>query len=210
MAIVSLDSKFMKFMDQFVDLALINVLWVVFSLPLVTLGAATSAACSLILRGLDGDEGPVVRGFWREFRRNLRRGVPLGLVHAVALGALALDVHFLVHTDDPPLVLLVVTFVSTLLVFFAFLYAYPLTARFEASLLRTLQNSVLLSVRSLGRSGLLAGILLLEVSVFTWNTTMLFFGLLVGPMVLLTTISAVAGSLFRELADQDEPQGTSR
>lgn len=199
MALLSMDSKLMKFMDQFVDLLLLNLLWLVFSLPLVTLGASTAAASSLIFKELEGESVPLFRAFWREFRRNLPRGTVLGLLHLAAIYALSLDVQLLGQSDDPPLVLLVVSFVSFAFVFLAFLYAYPLAARYDNPVFKTLQLSVQLGFRFWGRTLLLAALLVFELALFSWNTTMLFFGLVIGPMVLLTTVSGVARGLFRTL-----------
>lgn len=199
MALLSMDSKFMKFMDQFVDLLLLNLLWLVFSLPLFTVGAATAAASTLIFKELEGEPVPLVRAFWREFRRNFRRGTGLWLANAVALYALYLDAQLLGQSDDPSLVLLIVSIVSYAFVFLAFLYAYPLTARYENTVVKTLQLSVQLCFRHWGRTLLLAFLLVLELALFSWNTTTVFFGLVIGPMVLLTTVSGIARGIFRAL-----------
>lgn len=197
MALLSMDSKFMKFMDQFVDLVLLNLLWLVFSLPLVTVGAATAAASSLILRELDGESVPLVRAFWREFKRHFRRATQVWLLNVVALYALYLDAQLLGATDDPPLLLLTASVVSFLFVAMAFLYAYPLTARYDAPVFKTLQNSVQLCFRYWGRTLLVVLLLVFELALFWWNSTLLFFGLILGPMVLLSTVAGVARSLFR-------------
>jgi uncharacterized membrane protein YesL len=198
MAILSMDSKFMKFMEQFVDLVLLNLLWLVFSLPLVTVGAATAAASSLILQGLDGESPSLVRSFWREFRRNFFRATGLWLLEALALYALWLDGQLVFGQSDPPILLLCISFVSLVFVFCAFVYAYPLTARYENTLVKTLQNSVLLGFRYPGRTLLLVLLLVLEIGLFAWNTTMFFFGLILGPMVLLTTVAGIARGIFKE------------
>jgi uncharacterized membrane protein YesL len=198
MALLSMDSKFMRFMDQFVDLVLLNLLWLVFSLPLVTVGAATAAASSVILRGLDGEAPSLFRTFWSEFRRNFRRATGLWALEAAALYALWLDGQLVFGAPDPALLVLVVSIVSAVFVFCAFLYAYPLTARYDNTLVRTLQNSVLLSFRYPFRTLLLVLILGLEVGLFFWNTTMFFFALVLGPMVLLSTVAGIARGIFRE------------
>ena len=198
MALLSMDSKFMRFMDQFVDLVLLNLLWLVFSLPLVTVGAATAAASSVILRGLDNEAPALFRTFWAEFRRNFPRATGIWVLEAVALYALWLDGQLVFGASDPSLVLLCVSIVSAVFVFCAFVYAYPLTARFENTLVKTLQNSVLLSFRYPFRTLLLLLILALEVGLFFWNTTMFFFGLVLGPMVLLSTVAGIARGIFKE------------
>ena len=198
MALLSMDSKFMRFMDQFVDLVLLNLLWLVFSLPLVTVGAATPAASSVILRGLEHAAPALFRTFWAEFCRNFPRATGIWILEAVALYALWLDGQLVFGTPDPSLVLLCVSIVSAVFVFCAFVYAYPLTARFENTLVKTLQNSVLLSFRYPFRTLLLLLILALEVGLFFWNTTMFFFGLVLGPMVLLSTVAGIARGIFKE------------
>lgn len=204
MALISIDSKFMKFVDRAVDVFVLNLVWLVFCLPLVTIGAATAAAFAVTMKMVDDEEGPVVRSFWKAFLAHFRRGTALWLLQAAALYALYLDFQLLSATEDPPLVLLVISIVSVVFVFGAFVYAYALTVRYGQSVKAALQNSVRICFQYYGRTLLLIAVLGVELAVFAWNTPMLFFGLAVGPMVLLYTISGVGKRIFQTIDQQTQ------
>lgn len=199
MALFSMDSKFMKFMDRLVDVMALNLLWLLCCLPVITIGAATTAAFSVALKMVDDEDGSLFRAFFRAFRTNFRRGTLLWFIHAAALYALYLDVQLLTVSDDPSILLLVVSIVSVVLVFGAFLYAYPLLARYDSTVKQTLQNSLKICLQYPGRTTLLIVLLAFEVSLFLWNTTLMLVGALIGPFLLLFTISGIGKRVFQSI-----------
>jgi len=199
MAWLSMDSKFMQFVDRLTDVFLLNLLWLVCSLPLVTLGAATAAVSRATLALVADEDEPVVRLFFRAFRANFWRATRLWLVQAAALYALWIDWQLALGTDDPSVLVLIVSFVSTAFVAFASLYAYPLLARFDSGVFRTLENSLQLCSRYFGRTALLAAVLGLEVALFLWNPVLMIVGVLIGPVVVIYTIAGFVHAYAREL-----------
>lgn len=193
------DSKFSAFVGRLADIFLLNVLWLVFSLPLVTVGASTLAAFSVCMRLVEGEETPIARGFLKGFRENLRQGVPLGVLGAVALYALYIDWQIVFKSDEPPIILVVASLVSTVLVACAFVYAFPIASRYRNSLGRDLANSLRLCSRYPGRTALLFALLLFEVAVFAWNETMMLFGIAIGPMILVYTVGSAARRIFSDV-----------
>ncbi|MCQ2500530.1 MAG: YesL family protein, partial [Lachnospiraceae bacterium] len=73
------------------DLFILNVLWLICSLPLVTIGPATTAfyyACIQMV--LQDDTGPS-KLFFRSFRLNLKQGMLLGIPFTLILVFLIRD-----------------------------------------------------------------------------------------------------------------------
>ena len=81
----------------------------------------------------------------------------------------------------------------------SFIYAFPLSARYENTLIGTLKNSVNIATRYFARTLLLVAILAVEVIVFIFNYMTLFFGLLIGPACIMLTISGFALHFFKEI-----------
>lgn len=67
------DSAFSRVMDRVGQLAVLNVLWLVCSLPVVTLGASSTALYTVLLQMEQQREGHVARRFWAAFRENFRQ-----------------------------------------------------------------------------------------------------------------------------------------
>jgi len=81
----------------------------------------------------------------------------------------------------------------------SFIYAFPLSARYENTLIGTLKNSVNVATRYFLRTLFLVAILVVEVVIFLFNTTTLFFGILIGPACIMLTISGFASRFFKEI-----------
>ena len=79
------DGSFMDFLTQVADVLLAGVLWLVCSIPVVTVGASTAAMYQVLLNVLDGREDGVLRDFFGAFRRRFGFYTKLWLV-LLALG----------------------------------------------------------------------------------------------------------------------------
>ena len=67
MALFNINSSFFKFINKLLDVLLLNLLWILCSLPVVTIGAATCAAFSVTLKMVDDEEGYFVKPFFKYF-----------------------------------------------------------------------------------------------------------------------------------------------
>ena len=64
----SLDSKFMQAMSRVADLIILNVIYLVTCLPVITIGAASTALYTVCFRLGTAREGSLVKGYFRAFR----------------------------------------------------------------------------------------------------------------------------------------------
>lgn len=62
-----------RILTRIFDLILLNILWLLTSIPVVTLGAATAALYSVLLSAAEKKEGYIVRDYWKAFRRNFKQ-----------------------------------------------------------------------------------------------------------------------------------------
>ena len=74
------DSPFWSFMSRIADLVIVNILWLVFCIPVFTIGASTAAMYRVTLNLVRGEGGGVVRSFWASFKLNFKQGVLLFLI----------------------------------------------------------------------------------------------------------------------------------
>lgn len=197
MKFFSVDSAFYKFIVRLWDLIQLNFCWLLCSLPVVTAGASTVAACSVALKMAEDTEGYIVRSFFKAFRENLKGGIPLGLLTMVAVYAVYLDFQFWGATES--VVFLVMGIVAIFVFVMGLLYAFPLMARYENGFIKTLKNSYDISTRFFLQTLLTVFIVAVEIVLFLWNTTLLFIGLIVGPAVVIYTVCAFAIRLFRQI-----------
>ncbi len=196
---INSDSSLYKFIFKLLDVLWLNLLWLVTSIPLITIGAATTAAFSVSLNMVDDEEGYITRTFFKEFKSNFKKGTIIWILQAVCLYALYLDYQFITKSDSPSLVLIFLSILSLLFVFFCFLYVYALNARYENKIINHFKNSLSISFRYPGKTIILLITTAIEVIIFDWNTTMQFFGIILGPMILIYTISGIAKRIFQDI-----------
>lgn len=206
MKIFSQDGIIYKLITNFIALVKINFLWLLFSLPIVTLGGATIAAYDVFLRMCDGEEGYVAREFVQAFKKNFKNGIPYGLVTLLCCYVVWLDFSLFEQIESNPVILLVMGMISAFVFLLSLLFAFPLQARYDNTFIKTLKNSADISVRFFVRTLTLLIALAIEVAFFFWNLTTMLFGLLIGPACLMYTVAAYARIFFRII--EKEPGST--
>lgn len=134
------DSPLMRAIGVIGDLVVLNLLFLLCSLPLLTAGAASTALYTVTLRMVRQEGGSPWKGFFAAFRANVRRATVLWLILLALLALLALD-FLLCGGKDAPLPLLGLCAALALLWSAAAAYVFPLQARFENSVAGTLKNA---------------------------------------------------------------------
>ena len=147
------DGPLVTAMSKFADIVLCNLMFILFSLPVFTLGASLTALFTCMQRLVyeeDRDDGLIFRDFWFAFRRNFRQATLLWLICLAAfcfLGAYYWVVQFM--ADSFGRVYQTTFYLLLLLFLFGFIYLFPLQARYENTIRNTLRNAWLLSVAAL-------------------------------------------------------------
>lgn len=200
MSFFSTDGPIYGFMSRLWDMVKLNVCWLLCSLPIVTMGAATTAAFHVTMKMVDDREGYICKSFFQAFRDNLKQGSIMGCIMLIAVYAVYLDSELWRVYDSP--LFFTVFVISAYVVITGFLYAFALQARYQNTVLNTLRNSFRISMRFFIRTVVLVAILVFEVLLILWNATTLFFGILVGPACIILTISGSAMYIFRQLEQE--------
>lgn len=199
MSFFSVDGPLYRFISRFWDMIKLNFLWLLCSLPIVTMGASTAAAFSITLKMVDEQEGYIAKDFFKAFKSNLKQGSMMGIMFLIAIVALWLDFQFFNLLDTNPVIFLIMGFIGIFIVTLTFLYAFPLLARYQNSIINTMKNSFDISIRYFVRTLLLIFVLIFEVMICMWNEWTLIVGVLIGPACIFLTISGFALRFFREL-----------
>ena len=207
MKLFSVDSPVYKFLSKFLDVVKLNFFWILFSIPVITVGASTVAAMSVGLKMVDDEEGYIGKNFLKAFKENWKLGTILWMITVVAVYAIYLDFQLFEAVEHNPIIFLIIGMASIALAVAALIYSYPLTARYENTLINTIQNSINISRKYLGNTLLLVIILAVEYIVFNFNKTMLFFGIILGPGFMIFTIAAFSKRIFQKI--EKEPGSTT-
>lgn len=203
MGLFSQDSKFVKFMNWVLDLLLLNILWLAFSLPVITIGASTCAAFSVSLKMVDDEESYIAKMFVKAFKENFKQGTIMWLITAICIYALYIEWQLVIKKDDVSVMMIIVAIVSTAFLLFANIYTYPLIARYENKLPNMIRNSFAISIRFFGRTLMITAVIAIEVLLILWNRWTLFVGIIIGPMFMIYTISGVSKRIFQKIDSEN-------
>jgi uncharacterized membrane protein YesL len=150
MKLFDINGPLMSTLGKLADVIICNLMFCIFSLPIVTIGASLSAlyACmQQLVEDDDRDEGLLFREFWKAFRKNLKQGTLLWLLCLAAFGFLALYYKVVFSLEGTlGTVYRVSFFVLSIVFLFGFQYLFPLQAKYQNKIRHTLKNAWLLSV----------------------------------------------------------------
>ena len=185
MKFFSYDSKFSQLLLKLCYACFLNLLWFICSLPIITIGASTTAlyyCCLKIVRDQDNHIGAM---FFRAFRENFRQATVLWLIMLGVGLFLAGDGYILYHLRQSAegTMAVVWTLILALVIAFAVLYVivleyiFPLLASVSNTNTAMLKNAFLI-----GTHYLFATILVFAVHfamffvVVAWFTPLIIFG----------------------------------
>ena len=162
------DNDVWRFVGRLADMMILNLLWILFSLPIVTLGASTTALYYCTIKIVHEEDRGNFRMFMHSFKQNLKEGIILWMILLPILVILLLDHRFfsMIFADNTALRFLFrgITDALLLLWLFVFLYVWPLLSRFDNTWQRTLIHALLMSIRHLPYTlGMIAADVLLVV-----------------------------------------------
>lgn len=101
MKFLNYESKVMSFLVSCTDHILLGLLWVLFSLPVITFGAATTAMLYTGGKVLRQGEGNVFPTFWQAFRREFKQATVLWLIAIPLLLAVGVNMILILQRDVP-------------------------------------------------------------------------------------------------------------
>lgn len=168
MNLFSYDGKLFHFLNKVADCMILSVMWLIFSVPLFTGGAATAALYYAIIKVIREEDGAAVKTFWRGFRSNLKQGTAVTLLTAVfALLVTAIGSGIYAAAGSSQSLTGVYFFYLVVLGFsIAWLhYILSYIARFEASLGTVLKNSLAICMTNIPQSLSMAVLFILVVVV---------------------------------------------
>ena len=135
----------------------LNLLWFVCSLPIVTIGASTTALYYVTLKIAENAEGDITQQFFRSFRSNFKQATVLWIALLVVGVVLGTDIYVLRHLSASTsgalaialTLVLALVIVACIAYAFVLAYVFPLLSRVDNTNLAMLKNSLLISIRYL-------------------------------------------------------------
>lgn len=144
------DNVVMRALSRLCDFMLLNILWVICSIPLFTIGASTTALYTVMLKVVKNEEGYIVKGFIAAFKENFKKSTIIWLILAAIGIVIGVDSRLALGMQSTMRTIFQSAFIIFGLVWLCVvIYVFPLTARYENTIKNTIKNALILSVAKL-------------------------------------------------------------
>ena len=150
----NMDNKFFTVMGRVADLIMLNVVFLICWLPIVTIGASLTALHYVTLKMTRNEESYIIRSFFKSFKQNFKQATVINLIMLAVAAILYMDLRIVGNIGGTmSQVLYIVFFAFGILYMMVFLYIYPVLAKFYNSIKNTFRNAFLMAVITLLPAG---------------------------------------------------------
>ena len=206
----SMDNKFFTFMGKVADLCILNIVCLICCIPIVTAGASITAMFYVTMKMVKNEESYIIKSFFKSFRQNFKQATVINLIMLAVAAILYVDLRIVNQMGQPVSQIMHVIFLAfTVLYAMVFMYIYPVLAKFYNSTRNTFINAVLMSVRHLPYTVMMAlvcacpVVLIFFAPTFRVQSTIFVICLVIGGAVVAYCNSFFLVKIFEKYIPED-------
>ncbi len=173
------DGPFFSVLNRISDIIILNVLWIVCCIPIVTIGASTTAMLYVTMKIVNGEDAYIVRKFFKSFKENFLQSTVIWLIMLAVGAVLVCNFFWLLPNmkvnDTVYTLFFSATCLTTLIYVMILVWLFALQARLENKIKNTFSNALLLSFRHLPTTILLILLVFVPIALVTQTFATLFY-----------------------------------
>ena len=199
--IFNMDNKFFTFMGRVADLIILNLLFLLCCIPIVTIGPAITAMYYVTMKMVRNEES---------FKENFKQGLGIWLIALVLIILEFMD--FIIMKQLSGGIYTVVKYgllVIALIMVMILQYVFPLLAKFVNTVKNTIRNALLMSLRHLPYTILMLLISIAPIVAMLFNTTIFSYGILAYFLLGFSTLAFAKSYFFVKIFDKYIPKDES-
>lgn len=201
------DGLYSRTISLVVDLFLMNILFVILCLPIVTIGPNITALFRVMFNLIDKKGSSIVVTYFKTFKNSFKQSLGLFLISVISLIIVIGDLYYFNVFLDINSILINGLFIFVLfLVMNISIYSYTQISFFDNKLLYVLKNSLLLSISNLKNTLLISLVYIIPFVLFFIENELLPFILLfcitIGISSSFYFITFLLNKTFKELSHQ--------
>ncbi|MCK0472248.1 YesL family protein [Halalkalibacter sp. AB-rgal2] len=172
------NSKLYYFLEKMTNFFLLNLIWLLFSLPIITLFPATAAMYAVIRDWVQGKDSGVIQPFFQYFKVNFKHSFAYGILWGICLFIFYIDLAIIAEFESTANLLMTsLLFVIGLLVAFNTAFIIPVMVHFKLSFWGHIKHAFLFSI-------------------MYFPTTLLCLFIIVGMVILVLYLPALLFVIF--------------
>lgn len=168
---------FAKFLRQLGRIFVINFLFLVCSIPVVTTGAALTAAHKVMMDMANDSESHVVRTFFDAFKENFKVSTLVWLIVLAAAAVIFIDFALVNSFFASTKFMNVFLTIMAVAIGGIFVYVFPLIARYENKVSEYLRNAAVFAVFKFHRTIAMVAIHSIPILLFLFAPELFFYSL---------------------------------
>ena len=147
----SFDNKFFEALGKISDIVILNFLFIISCIPIITIGASVTATYSVAMKMTKDEETYITKEFIRQFKENFKTSTIIWMIILVIGTVLVFDFYMsrLVLDEVMSKVLQFIFTMVSIVFVFTLTYVFPIIAKFENTIKNTMINSALISIQNL-------------------------------------------------------------
>ncbi|MBQ8412000.1 MAG: YesL family protein [Lachnospiraceae bacterium] len=175
------DNVLIRALNRVGDVMILSIVFLITSLPIVTIGASITAMYYTTMKSLTIEDGYVFKFYMKSFKENFKQSTIMWLISLVILYVLGVDVWFWYKQwtesgSNAMQVMLIISIVMLAVAVMIIMYVFPLQAKFDNTIKVQFRNAFLLSIKFFPTTILLAAITAIVVWMFYYQFVLAVIG----------------------------------
>lgn len=141
------DNPVTRFLSLLCDLIMLNILFIITSIPLFTIGCSISSLYNVTLKIIRKENPTIIKSYFKAFKSNFKQATIIWIPSAILLLFFFAEIRIIYTVIDPkytnlqiPVLVMIYALVSVLV------YAFPMLSLYNNTTKQILKNSLLLSI----------------------------------------------------------------
>ena len=153
MNIFKIDSPIFNGLSRIADIFLLNLLWILCSIPIITIGASTTALYYCMMKINREKDSGIIGMFFGSFRQNFKQGCILTIFFIFSGVFLYVDIQACKAIGGVLKNIIIVILLVLVVIWGVMIsYTFPLLAQFDNTLKNILKNSILLAISNIKKT----------------------------------------------------------
>ena len=149
MSIFNMDGPVFRFLNKMADLCILNLIFLLCCLPIITIGASVTALYSVTLKMSRDQEGYIARSFFKAFKANFKQATSIWIPSLLLLFIMLADIRIYSSSNAGKYhPLLIGAYLIFILIAFMLSFAFPVLAKFKNTTGNIIKNAFLMGVGS--------------------------------------------------------------
>ena len=203
--IFSYDNKVVEFLGNVFDLILLNAIFLITCIPIVTIGTSITAMYTVTLKMHKNEGGSVFKEYFKAWKLNFKDSIGIWLGYFVIFMILVLDIRIAnINMEKSEMWKVLYIFSVAILIQLWILgaYLFPLISKFNNTAKNSLKNATFLALRHLPFTLMIVILNSLLPIIFIVNMEVFLYALLVYALIGFSLIAYVNSIWFQQIFDK--------